>query len=156
MKRTLLLVSLLFSVPALADHKYESMKSGLDSAQADADAAERRVADLNAQLDASKSQLSSASGKPEYAEEIARLNEANRKLAEECNQAVAACKAENRKLQDAVSRCAGVEHKVVSEGGRYTLQKHETSSSATPAKPAQTTRAPYASRGNVYPRAVGQ
>lgn len=156
MKRTLLFVSLLFSAPAFADSKFESMKAGLDSAQADVDAAEKRVADLNAQLDSSKSQLASVAGKPEYTEEIERLNEANRKLAEECNQAVAACKAENKKLQDAVSRCAGVEHKVVSNGGKYTLQKHEASCTTAPAKPSQTTRAPYATRGNVYPRAVTQ
>ncbi len=154
MKRTLLFVSLLFSAALLADKSFESMKAGLDSAQADADAAERRVADLNAQLDATKNQLSSVAGKPEYAQEIERLNEANRKLAEECNQAVAACKAENKKLQDAAARCAGSEHKVVSEGGKFSLQRAEASCAASPARATNTPRAPYASRGNVYPRAV--
>lgn len=160
MKRTLLLVSLL-SIPAAYAGSFESAQSALAAQQSAVDAAERRVEDLKGRLAEGTSQIASAAGKPEYAAEIDRLNEANRKLVEECNQAVAACKAENKKLQDAVARCTGPDREVVTEHGKYSLRPHEAkpvassrpASVAQPVQASQAPRAPYARHGRTYPRA---
>ncbi len=167
MKRTILVV-LLLSIPSIfADSSFESTKAALDNQQAAVDSAERRVAELKTQLEAGTAQLASAAGKPENASEIDRLNESNRRLVDECNQAVAACKAENKRLQEVVATCTGGDRQVVSEGGKYSLHPHEPKEA--PSRPApvvrtstpqssqveapRTQRAPYARQGRMYPRA---
>lgn len=162
MKRTLLAITLL-SIPSLFAGSFEATKASLDNQQAAVEAAEKRVADLRTQIEAGSSQLASAAGKSEHAAEIDRLNAENRKLVEECNQAVAACRAENKKLQEVVANCTGGDREVVSEGGKYSLRPCEPKEvkTARPATVTQTaqapaqkaTRAPYARQGRAYPRA---
>jgi hypothetical protein len=162
MKRTLLAITLL-SIPYLFSESFEATKASLDNQQAAVEAAEKQVAEIRSKIEAGSSQLAAAAGKSEHAAEIDRLNEENRKLIEECNQAVATCRAENKKLQEVVANCTGGDREVVSEGGKYSLRPSEPKEvkSAHPAPVTQTvqtqaqkaTRAPYAKQGRSYPRA---
>ncbi len=152
MKRSLLLVSLLFSVPAFAN-TFETYKAELGRAQTAVDAAEKRVTDLGAQSRTAQQKISSASGRQEFADDMARQRDANRGTMEECNKAVEECQAKVRELQAIIAR-KPKEATVTSTSGKFTVIKaEEPTPPAAPARVIEGPREAYAAQGSYYPRA---
>ena len=163
MKRSLLLVSLLFTVSAFAATdvgflagatEFEPAKTDVETSSADVVAHEKRIESLRAEATRLDQQIASAQGRPEHAEEMTRLMGVKRQTLEQCNALVDQLEGKIRALEAKLAK-HGRYHQVINNGGQYTLAKHEARpvSTTTVAAPRQAPREAYARSGSYYPRA---
>ena len=149
MKRTLFISSMFITVPVLA-LTLDEAKQEVARAQANLDAAHKRVEDLKSRVETGQQHAESIAGKVEKNVEMERQKETTRQTIDEHNKAVDSCRAKLEDLQKVVSR-VGKEHTIVSSRGKFEVTEQEQPEPKPITRTApEGARQPYASNGSTY------
>ncbi len=123
MKRTLLLITLLFSAPAFAV-PFEAAQKQINDAQARVTAQEKKIAHLQDELKRAQDRCGEVPSEAKYADDMSRRKNVGRNVGKELNKAVDELRAVEAQLQTAISEVSG-EHAVSHDGKCASIQQVE-------------------------------